>query len=552
MKHCILTLFALLTLTSAAAQDYIDIVWTNEKATATVPTNVKGVFAMTNGTNVTILSSTSDTEYVYRLSGTCTDGSFTITGNYKLTLSLAGLNLTNAHGGPAINIDCGKRIAVVLEPGTVNTLCDSPNGDHKGAIYFKGHPEFEGSGTLNVTGLTKHAICAKEYLQLKSNTGTINILGAVSDGIHCGKGKVLDDNNFFKMSGGTVNIANVGSDGIDADDYGVANIKGGALSITVPEGGSGIKADSTLSVTGGNISIHVAGADADGLRSNYAIDISGGTVDIFVEGDGSKGIKSKNDTDTTATVTGGGNINISGGSVRVEHLGDTYTDAVTGETSSCVGITADDTLTQTNGEVEILAMGTDCQAYRGRSGERLDGGTLKVTRIPWKVRTRDYEYDMTVYGAVQLGGEMLSDYSHSAVGAFDGDVCIGYADFEPQAYGIVRVLSNETAGGTVTFRHFDWTTMEETALTADRTITFAPSAAYGTPSEPVILSDSSASQLLGDVNADGEVNVSDVMAVVSHVFGNTPEVFVNETADANTDGEINVTDVMIIVGLVFN
>ena len=57
--------------------------------------------------------------------------------------------------------------------------------------------------------------------------------------------------------------------------------------------------------------------------------------------------------------------------------------------------------------------------------------------------------------------------------------------------------------------------------------------------------------LLGDVNRDGEVNVTDVMLTVNHIFGQASEVFYSDNADVNEDGEVNVTDVMGIVGIVF-
>ena len=62
------------------------------------------------------------------------------------------------------------------------------------------------------------------------------MLGAVSDGIHCGKGKVNNEHNYFLMRGGNVNILNVSGDGIDSDDFGTVNIEGGT------KGASGIDA----------------------------------------------------------------------------------------------------------------------------------------------------------------------------------------------------------------------------------------------------------------------------------------------------------------------
>ena len=53
----------------------------------------------------------------------------------------------------------------------------------------------------------------------------------------------------------------------------------------------------------------------------------------------------------------------------------------------------------------------------------------------------------------------------------------------------------------------------------------------------------------GDVNADGEVNVSDVTMLVSMILGNTPQA---STADVNGDGEVNVSDVTALVSIILN
>jgi len=55
---------------------------------------------------------------------------------------------------------------------------------------------------------------------------------------------------------------------------------------------------------------------------------------------------------------------------------------------------------------------------------------------------------------------------------------------------------------------------------------------------------------IGDVNQDGQVNVTDVMSVMQHVMGGTPSPFLQAAADANADGDINVADVMAIVTMV--
>ena len=58
-----------------------------------------------------------------------------------------------------------------------------------------------------------------------------------------------------------------------------------------------------------------------------------------------------------------------------------------------------------------------------------------------------------------------------------------------------------------------------------------------------------AGTLLGDVNNDGYVNVTDVMLTVNYVVGQSPSCFIEANADMNADGQITVTDVIAIVNL---
>lgn len=58
--------------------------------------------------------------------------------------------------------------------------------------------------------------------------------------------------------------------------------------------------------------------------------------------------------------------------------------------------------------------------------------------------------------------------------------------------------------------------------------------------------------LLGDVNEDGEVSISDVMLTVSYILGSQNEPFNVRNADLNNDGEITIADVMLIVDTILN
>lgn len=550
MKQTILTLVvALAAMATAQAQNAIEIVYSGTTASVSIPQGVEGVTASVSGADVTILSTTTSTELVYRVSGQSDDGSLLISGSYKLQLQLAGLQLTNAHGGAAIDVECGKRIAVELMAGTVNTLADA-EGAQKAAFYIKGHAEFEGSGTLSVTGRAKHAISSKEYMELKSSTGIINVLGAPGDGIHCGKGKQHDEHNYFLMKGGTVSITNVGGDGIDSDDYGVISIEGGALSINVGDGATGLKADSTVTISGGLLSIVVAGADSEGIRARHTVNIAGGQTSIVVTGNGSKGIKAKRLTsaDAGATVLDGGFLSVSGGETTIQTLGGNFFDAVNGDTEKCMGVSVDADMQMTGGTLTLLATGPEAYAYNVKGTERRTGGQLSVQRVPWVVNARDYRYDMTAYVVVSRDGARIADYSSLALGAFIGSECVGYGQFDTTAYGTVRVHSHTTASSPVEFRLYDYATGVTYRLSASQTIAFQTDGCVGQPSAPVVLE--CLTPLAGDVNSDGQVNVTDVSAVISYILGKQTGTFDVLAADANGDGVVNVTDVTSIINLI--
>ena len=59
--------------------------------------------------------------------------------------------------------------------------------------------------------------------------------------------------------------------------------------------------------------------------------------------------------------------------------------------------------------------------------------------------------------------------------------------------------------------------------------------------------------LLGDVDNNGEVNITDVTALVNIVLGkdnNEPYVYNHDAADVNEDGEVNITDVTELVNMI--
>ena len=56
--------------------------------------------------------------------------------------------------------------------------------------------------------------------------------------------------------------------------------------------------------------------------------------------------------------------------------------------------------------------------------------------------------------------------------------------------------------------------------------------------------------LLGDVNNDGTVDISDYIGVANHILGNTPEGFNETAADVNNDGSIDISDYIGVANII--
>ena len=288
----------------------VSVSYDGTSATVVIAGNVAPyVTATVSGAHVTITqTNTADVdgdEITYQLSGTSADGSLTLNGSYKCTVSLAGLTLTNPSGA-AISIGNKKRIQLSVKKNTENTLTDGAGGSQTGCLYSKGQLQLQGNGTLNVYGNTKHAIKSGDYITVKNLT--LNVKSAQGDGISC--------NAYFQMKSGTVSISGVSDDGIQCDldgttytasddhedeDSGNIYIDGGTLSITTTGAGAkGLKADSIAYVNDGTLTLNASGKvdTSDSSDPSYVAAISagkfvqnGGTINITVKGTAGRGVK---------------------------------------------------------------------------------------------------------------------------------------------------------------------------------------------------------------------------------------------------------------------
>lgn len=308
--YAIMSIDSIFVDNSEVTDNAVSITYDNDKACILVPGKIAHQLTInTKGAHVSIIQdATVSEEIVYTLKGSSTNGSFYMNGELKTTIVLNGVTLHNPDSA-AINIRDGKRIAIELAEGTVNTLSDGTGGEQKACFAVKGHTEFKGAGTLNITGNTAHAFWGKEYVELKKTLGTINILGAVGDGFNI--------NQYFEMKGGTLNISGVGDDAIqlsfktddddniisvndDEDNTGDVTIEGGTLTITTTGNGvKGIKAANDVDIKGGTININqtgnivVDGSDVSyttAIKADNDINISGGSITVVNTAQGGKGL----------------------------------------------------------------------------------------------------------------------------------------------------------------------------------------------------------------------------------------------------------------------
>ena len=332
--------------------------------TATIDNEVEGVTIETNGAHIVVNSTVKEIEYV--LSGTTTNGTFKMYSSNKYKLTLNGVNITNPTG-PAINIQSKKRVFVVLNDNTTNTLTDGANyslvdgEDMKACFFSEAQLIFSGNGTLNISGLYRHALCSDDYIRIRKGV-KLNIREAVKDGIHTNDGVII--------GGGIINIQ-AGDDGIQTEDGDVV-ITGGRTTVLTTSNGyydasdadisssTAIKGDAAFYMSGGMVSVKSIGSAGKGLNFDGDVTIDKGTLRVITTGkqyvyqkldSSAKGIKSK------------ANVTINGGTIWVKTTGDEGSE----------GIVSKDVMTINGGDVAVYAYD---DALNASNNITINGGNI--------------------------------------------------------------------------------------------------------------------------------------------------------------------------------
>lgn len=163
----------------------------------------------------------------------------------------------------------------------------------------------------------------------------------------------------------------------------------------------------------------------------------------------------------------------------------------------------------------------------------------------WEVNPHDYQYDMTVYAQVLADENVVTDYSNYEIAAFVGDECRGIAEVKSQGgytWLYLRVRSNAASGETVSFKIYDAAAGK--AFNAIETVNFESNGLLGMPSKPTTLT--LKRYTLGDVNDDGEIDISDVQELTNLILS-SDELSFNAAYDFNDDGEIDISDVQSLI-----
>ncbi len=302
-----------------------------------------GVSITVNGGHVTA-NHGSEKSICYVLSGTATNGSFTVVGDKKYEVKLNGVTITNPDSA-ALNLLSGKRAYIVMADGTTNKLTDgtASGNDHKGALYCKGKLLFNGSGKLEVYGNYNNAIHSADYIifrkgnnvyakstanhGIKANDGVYINGGIINVEVTADAAKGINCESHIIVNGGRTTVITTGNGTYDTEEK-------------EAKGAAAMKTDSTFTMNAGVLKLKSTGAGGKGLKGEYPAVINGGELYVITEGS----VYSSNN-----------------------------------DSASPKGIKIDDDLTFNGGKVLVRTNGTNGEGIESKSEMTFTGGTVMVS-----------------------------------------------------------------------------------------------------------------------------------------------------------------------------
>ena len=168
----------------------------------------------------------------------------------------------------------------------------------------------------------------------------------------------------------------------------------------------------------------------------------------------------------------------------------------------------------------------------------------------WTVNEHAYQYQMSIYAKLVIEDNDVTADNNYEVAAFVGDECRGVATIQSQGgytWLWMFVRSNETSGEKISFKVYDKTTGKEKRIA--ETVDFVSDGQIGIASSPTTFT--LAKYTLGDVNDDGEIDISDVQELINLILY-TDLQDVSPACDFNEDGETDISDVQNLITYVLN
>jgi hypothetical protein len=271
----------------------------------------KGTGAKVEGSKITITS-----DGIYNISGTLDDGQIIVNtwGKETVKLVLNGANISCSTSAPINVVNAGK-VVITLGKGSTNSITDgdvyvfedTTSDEPNAAIFSKADLTINGGGSLTVNANFNNGITSKDDLKIISGNITVN---AVNDGLRGRDSIVVRD--------GAITIKGDG-DGMQSNndtdpEKGLILIEDGTFAITA--GLDGIQAETSLTISGGNIAISSGGGSPN---SSSNVGSTGNTWgDWGIQGNPSKNTSAPSAKGLKAVVA----LTIAGGTVKIDSSDD--------------------------------------------------------------------------------------------------------------------------------------------------------------------------------------------------------------------------------------
>ncbi len=338
----------------------------------------QGVYAQTDGKNIRFASQIAGVEF--RLSGQSNDGSFNVTSDSSVLVTLNGVALASRNSTP-IKIECREVAFLQCSGSATNYLVDrettADTEKTAAAIEVKGKIVLCGGGKLALCGKRRYAMHCNGSLLI--NNITLVIENSVHDAISTIGG--------IAVIKGNIHISSI-KDAIKAKKGNILLFDGNISLNATGEKGDGIQAEN-IYMYGGNLSIKTSGNASRGFNSKGSVYIMDGSLSVLSEGDAiftaKKADYSSNacikcekamyvgggylNLENTATAGKGincnGKLQINDGILLVRNYGeDIVHPTIADAHASAKGIKCDSTIAINGGKVEVLVFG---------NGERCEG-----------------------------------------------------------------------------------------------------------------------------------------------------------------------------------